>query len=73
MADEPIDLGAIRKARRLDYVDRRRIAAALSELDAAADEIIAGSVRDFSAVDPLAHEICAYANAIRRAVGIEEE
>ncbi len=69
MTDEPIDLDAFRREQRKSYVDRDRIESGLYELETAADEITAESVKAFGAVDPLAHEILAHVNAIRRALG----
>ncbi|MGC9368679.1 MAG: hypothetical protein ACP5DX_03970 [Paracoccaceae bacterium] len=67
MSDHPINLDEFRRRRRT-YIDRQRILSALSDLEMASSEITAGSVQEFGAVDPLAHEITAHVNAIRRAV-----
>ena len=68
MADEPISFEDFRKSKRHSYVDRRAILDAVECLELEAKEIVAGSVEEFGAVDVLAHEICAHASAIRRAL-----
>lgn len=69
MADKPFDLEAYRRARRPDWVDYDRIEMALAELRSAASQITARSFEDTGAVDPLAHEMCAFINAIERIAG----
>jgi hypothetical protein len=68
-AGETIDLGEERRKRHPSpYVDVARILAAASEIDAIADDITTASLERHGCIDVLAHELCAYASAIRRAI-----
>jgi len=68
MSDDVLDFCAEKRARRPEYVDRARIAAALEELGACAGQIVTESMDRFGAIDPLAYEINALNLAIERAV-----
>ena len=57
---------------RQGYVDRAAIESACAALDLEADKIARASIEAHGACDVLAHELCAYASAIRRALGTDQ-
>lgn len=66
---EPVDFEIERNKRHPSpYVDADKICGIAAQIDEIADAITAASLERHGAVDVLAHELCAYASAIRRAV-----
>lgn len=68
MTDETIDFESFRRQKRRKYVNRVNIEGALELIESEIAEITSESHRIFGAVDPLAGEMAAYCNAIRRAL-----
>ena len=69
MTDTPIDLDAIRRARRPSYVDSDRINEGCDEIERAVERMTVESVNIFGTPDLMTFEILAHVNAIRRILG----